>query len=152
MKIFLIALLLVGSIVQAAGPYYWEVKEVRTYIQIYKLDLQAMDKISQANPTSEDEKTERDLALCEIVGASERQTSNLYMRISALMNKIPGQADRFLLDRIGEQVNQHNVALKGFCLRSYKGNYRDIGYLQSSLAIIQQDFAELEPILEKYQN
>lgn len=151
MKILSVFLLCLATFqAHADESNYWLARVVNTSIDVYRSSINGLESISNIFHQNEDERIERDLALCELIGESDRNGSALHSAIGEMINHIKDIDDRKFLDRKNFDVLRNNVALKGFCIKSYKGKYRDIIYLQSSFNPIRQDFEELRPVIAKY--
>jgi hypothetical protein len=134
----------------ASENEYILARDVQYRMKIYDSQITALDEISNSQKINDEDRAQRDLALCELVGETDGNSGELFRSTANLMRSILDLDDRSFLDNKGVDIIEHNVALKGFCIRSYNGEFRDIPYLKSTIKTIRNDFFDLNPIIKKY--
>lgn len=152
MKALLVLIVMLTSIqVRAADQdNWWLARDLKMWVETYKIDINAVNELSNIDSNNEAEKADRDIALCETIGESHSNVNSLFHAIKALYYNINDIEDRKILDRKSGDVIQYHVAFKKFCLNFFPDQYRNISYLQSLIVPTIDGLTELQPLIDKY--
>lgn len=135
---------------QARESMYSYAYQIQFGIELYNVTLDTLDDVSNHAASSEDERVERDLALCDFIGQSEQNRSFMTMALGAFINHHQDNKERAFLDVKHRDIARNNTRLRFFCYGSRKEAYRNIPYLKSAIKTLRRDFSDLKPIVDKY--
>lgn len=146
--LFLLPSLSVASTVDELAR---NVRIAKATIQIHSIRLQYLQDLSKLTPTDANELAERDLAICEGVGALESSIGSIQESDDAVGKMLTNQVDLQEMDSLEWALIQAWAEMRPFCIHVNDKLYRNALHLQERAQKSQNILEALTDILNKYE-
>lgn len=156
MKTYIFAVLALFTLINSAPAYAnseleQNARDALRHVKVYSIGIDAIYEISVMISNDPEELVERDLALCTLIGEAEGDLTPIGFYLNRIKNELGSKPnERKILDDLFWSMIHSRATMLGFCMRIYKGEYRNIPYLQSRLEKIYADIEAMNKKLSEF--
>ena len=136
--------------VLASGSPSREAYDLAASINLFQPTMKAISDVSSIKWSTPDERTEKDLTLCMIIGGSQEGTGEILQASSHLIGAISDATDRKALDENSFYLIRARGLLTNYCVHRDDNSFRSDAFVTDSLAEMRTKLDQLLQIARKY--